>query len=85
MVVEVEVHVIWKGPRSRVYTYTSDLGNSCSIGHVTVGGYYVFFSDESLHLTDCSYTYQPGKDMDEWETARRHEILYALPHDTIGA
>jgi len=83
--VEVRTSIVWKGPAQARYLFTADLRSNCSTSHITVGGYYVFFTGESHELSHCSYTYQPGEDMSEEETLRRHDILYSLPHVRMDA
>ena len=85
LVAEVQTSFVWKGPRQARFTFTADLRNNCSTSHITVGGYYVFFTGESLELSHCTYTYQPGEQMSEQETQRRHDILFSLPHVQMDA
>lgn len=80
LTVEVETSIVWKGKHAETYQFTSNLNHGCSTSNIIVGSYYVFFTDEKLGLSFCSYTYQPGNIFGREETARRHELLFSLPH-----
>lgn len=74
----IEAFDVFRGEPSKEYDFVSKGtgGGDCGLSQITVGLYYVFFTQNPPNISFCTFTYAPSRFRNKEELERRHKILY---------